>query len=204
MKIASNSKESRVMSRRPIKQPSEKFYAGFDLSLTASGIVVLDSTGKVVSRNVIKVKSKGSERLNDIQKLIRSIISPYDIELVCIEGYATGAIGKTYHIGELGGVIRLLLHRIEIPYIDPKPTQVKKYATGKGGGEGGSKDQVTLQVFKKWNFEAVDNNEADGYVLARIALALCGKDTNLVSYQKEVVAQIQNPIKKTKKEKSDE
>ena len=188
------------MSRR--NRP--EYYAGFDLSLTASGIVVLDSTGKVVSRNVIKVKSKGAERLNDIQKLIRSIISPYDIKLVCIEGYAMGAMGKTYNIGELGGVIRLLLFRQEIVYSEIPPTQVKKFATGKGGGEGGSKDQVTLHVFKKWGFEAVDNNEADAYALARIALALCGKDSNLVSYQKEVIAQIQNPVKKTKKEKSDE
>jgi crossover junction endodeoxyribonuclease RuvC len=192
------------MSSKANSKPTTNHYAGFDLSLTASGIVILDYYGNVKESHVIKVKSKGSERLDDIQKLIRSIISRYNIELVCIEGYATGAVGKTYHIGELGGVIRLLLHRMKIPYIDPKPTQVKKYATGKGGGEGGSKDQVTLHVFKKWNFEAKDNNEADAYVLARIALALCDRDCGLASYQKEVIAQIQNPVKKTKKGKADE
>lgn len=196
------------MSRRPVlaypKNAGDTHFGGFDLSLTASGIVILDSAGNVKERHVIKVKSKGAERLDEIQKQIRAIISMYNIKLVCIEGYATGAIGKTYNIGELGGVIRLLLFRQHIPYIDPKPTQVKKFATGKGGGDGGSKDQVTLHVFKNWNFEAKDNNEADSYCLARIALALNGHGGKLTKEQQEVIYQIQNPIIKKKKEKADE
>ena len=180
-----------LMTNYPVNAKDEHF-AGFDLSLTASGIVILDAAGNVKERHIIKVKTRGAERLDDIQKAIRSIIAIYNIRLVCIEGYATGAIGKTYNIGELGGVIRILLYRKGIPYFDPKPTQLKKFATGKGGGDGASKDQVTLHVFKKWDFEAKDNNEADAYVLCRIAMALCGKDSDLTPYQKEVIAQIKS------------
>jgi len=192
---------------RPVRgiptNSKESHYAGFDLSLTASGIVVLDSKGNVKERTVIKVKTRAEERLDDILREIRSIISTYHIKLVCIEGYATGAMGKTFHIGELGGVVRHFLYKMKIPYIDPKPTQVKKYATGKGGGEGGSKDQVTLHVFKNWNFEATDNNEADAYVLARIALGLTGHDKNLKKYQQEVIDQIHNPPEKKAKKRNE-
>jgi len=183
-----------IQTKYPVNAKDEHF-AGFDLSLTASGIVILDAAGNVKERHVIKVKTKGVERLDDIQKAIRSIIAIYNIRLICIEGYATGAIGKTYNIGELGGVIRLLLYRKGIKYFDPKPTQLKKFATGKGGGDGASKDQVTLNVYKKWDFEAKDNNEADAYVLCRIAMALCGKEKDLTSYQKEIVAQIKSANK---------
>lgn len=188
---------------RTIPDKAECVFAGFDLSLTASGVVILNTDGEIKERHVISFpKLRAEERLNAIQQEIRSVISMYKLKLVCIEGYATGAVGKTYHIGELGGVIRLLLYRLKIPYKDPKPTQVKKFATGKGGGEGGSKDQVTMHCFKNWNFEAKDNNEADAFVLAQICRGLCGHG-KWNAHQKEVIEQITNPPEKKKKVKKE-
>lgn len=190
------------MRRRVANLPPDAHFAGFDLSLTGTGIVICDKAGTVKEHHVIAVKTRGAERLLQIQRTIRRIISPYNIVLVCIEGYAMGASGHTYGIGELGGVIRVLLHTQGIPYMEPTPGQLKKFATGAGGGEQGSKDQVTMYVFKHWGFTPRNNDEADAFVLSRIALGLKDHGGVMTSYQKEVINTIKNPaVKKPKKKK---
>ena len=185
---------------------SNECVAGFDLSLTATGVVILSLTGRVLKRQIIKPKVFGAERLNYIQKEIRALMSGLNIKLVCIEGYSTGSTnGKTFHIGELGGVVRLLLYRQGIKYMDPKPTQLKKFATGMGGGPNGSKDQVTMFAYKDWGFQPTDNNEADAFILAQIALGLIGKPSKpLKKYQKEVIGVILDPPEKKPKKKKEE
>lgn len=184
--------------------PSKPHFCGLDLSLTASGLIIIDCDGVIKERKVISFpKLKGPERLNAICNEIRMTIGYYDIQLACIEGYAMRALGKTYNIGELGGVVRLLLWRLKIPYLEPPPQRVKKFATGKGGGEGGSKDQVTMFVYKHWDFQAVDNNEADAFVLAQISRGISGfGEWN--AYQKEVIKEMINPTVKVKKAKKGE
>ena len=186
--------------RKPPKSV-EVCYAGFDLSLTASGVVVVDSNGNVVSRNVIKSKFKDAERLNEIQNRIRAIVDKHPIKFVCIEGYAFGAKNNREVMGEVGGVIRLLLFRKGINFTEASPGQVKKFATGSGGGVSGGKDQVTLYCYKNWGFTATDNNEADAFVLSRICLALHKQDSTLQKHQAEVVKTILDPPVKKKKKK---
>lgn len=180
-----------------------KFYAGFDLSLTASGIIIMDSNCTVVCREIIKPKVEGAERLDFIQNRIRTLLSPFEIYHVCIEGYAYGTTHGREKLGELGGVIRLLLYRLAIAYSEIQPTAVKKFATGSGGGAKGSKDQVTMHVFKNWGFEALDNNEADAYVLCRIALALHNNCGTIKAFQRDTIEAIKNPPKKKKTKEYD-
>lgn len=59
------------------------------------------------------------------------------------------------------------------------PTSLKKYVTGKG--QGVSKSQILLNVYKKWGVEFTDDNAADSYGLAHI---VSGKAK--LSYEKEV------------------
>jgi hypothetical protein len=59
------------------------------------------------------------------------------------------------------------------------PTSLKKYVTGKG--QGTSKSQILLNVYKKWGAEFTDDNAADSYGLAHI---VSGKAK--LSYEKEV------------------
>lgn len=74
--------------------------------------------------------------------------------------------GQAFSIGELGGVIKLMLHMNKIPYTDVPPTVLKKFVTGKGTA---MKDDIMLHVYKKWGWTAPDNNQADAYGLARMA-----------------------------------
>ena len=49
------------------------------------------------------------------------------------------------------------------------------------------KDEVRLEVYKRWGFEAPTNDEVDAYVLARIGLAYLGYDDKLIKPQLEVI-----------------
>lgn len=185
---------------------TEPFFLGLDLSLTSTGVVVLDANAKLVVAMSIKVKTRGAERLSDIEAQVKQIIRNSNPKYACIEGYSMGFGGKQNtgriaDLGELGGVIRLLLYKFNIPYSTPVPLQVKKYATGKGQGE---KSQIMMAVFKQWGFEAKDDDQADAYVLARIARALRKGDDTMTTPQKEVIQAIKNPPVKKKKGKKDD
>jgi Holliday junction resolvasome RuvABC endonuclease subunit len=188
----------------------KQFFVGLDLSLTSTGLVILDENGVVQEAASISFpKLKGAERLNAIQNEIRSMLSGYSnqvhhIKMIVIEGYAMHGIGKTFHIGELGGVVRLLLWRMKHPYIEVPPTQLKSFVTGKGAGDGASKDMMILNLFKQFNFEAGNNDIADAYGLARIAMAVSGHIEGLKKQQLEVIEKVINPVVKKKKAKKDE
>lgn len=140
---------------------------GLDLSLTGTGYVVLDSTGVVLDHGTIKTKVFGMERLQFIKAQVASLLSIYEPLSACVEGYSMGSrAGQAFNIGELGGVIKLMLHMNKIPYTDVPPTVLKKFVTGKGTA---MKDEIMLHVYKKWGWTAPDNNQADAYGLARMA-----------------------------------
>ena len=145
--------------------------AGLDLSLTATGIVVLDEGGKILLEDTIKVKAsiKGMKRLHQIKKVLATYPFIYPgLGLVVIEGYAYHGMSKaTYQIGELGGVIRLMLWENKIPYIEVAPQALKKFVTGKGNTK---KDMMPKAVLIKWGFDAPDSHCADAFALARWGL----------------------------------
>ena len=54
---------------------------------------------------------------------------------VAIEGYAYSASGRIFHIAENTGLLKYKLYRMSIPVTIIPPTEVKKYATGKGNAD---------------------------------------------------------------------
>jgi hypothetical protein len=56
-----------------------------------------------------------------------------------IEGYAMGAKGLVFHIGENTGILKYKLFKKDIQFTSIAPTRVKKLATGKGNAK---KDQM--------------------------------------------------------------
>ena len=63
---------------------------------------------------------------------------------------------------------------------------LKKYVTGKG--QGVKKNQILLNVYKKWGVEFMDDNAADSYALARIAAGMAD-----LSYEKEIITKTLDP-----------
>lgn len=173
---------------------------GLDLSLTGSGVVVIERTGQVLFSRTITSRLTDMERLAFIRGEIGEVLSKYSPMLTCIEGYSMGSrSGQLASIGELGGVIKLLLHRNKFRYTIVAPTQLKKFVTGKGSA---MKDEIMMHVYKRWGYEAKDNNTADAYGLSRIALALEGEDNKLIAPQKEVIRALVTPLRRKSKQEA--
>jgi crossover junction endodeoxyribonuclease RuvC len=125
-----------------------------------------------------------------IDEVIRHL-KPNDI--ICIEGFGF-ASQQAIQLGGIGWGIRMAMWRKLIPYFEPSPSQVKKFATGKGNTK---KDNMTVPIYRLWGFEHKSDNVRDAFVLAQIARSLHAYDPNqlwassdLYAYQLEVLQAI--------------
>ena len=133
---------------------------GLDLSLTATGIALPDSTTLT-----IRSKHRGMERLADIRQVILGLAAGTD--LIAIEGYSYGSGHGAHQLGELGGTIRLALWDAAIPYVEIAPTQRAKYATGRGNA---AKHLVISELSARTGRTFPDDNQADAYILHAMTL----------------------------------
>ena len=141
-----------------------------DLSLSATGVCMVGGES-----TVIDPKSKrGVERLAYIRERIGGILDiekrdGREVQLAVLEGYSFGSHDKGARaIGELGGVVRLLLYYRCLPFVEVPPSNLKRYATGNGAA---SKDRVIQAAALRAGREFPDNNAADAWWLWQMALA---------------------------------
>jgi hypothetical protein len=112
-----------------------------------------------------------------------------------MEGYAYNST-MAHMAGELGGLVKMELRswfydsEAKYPFI-VAPAMLKKYITGKGTGV--QKNQILLNVYKKWGIEFNDDNAADSYGLARIAAGMGD-----LTYEKEIIKKLLDPKFKEK------
>lgn len=153
---------------------------GIDPSLTGTGIAILPSHDIYT----IKSKQRGAKRLIEIRDAIQKIIT--DASLVVIENYAYCRANQAHQIGELGGIIRVLLAESGVNWITVAPAQLKKFATGKGNAK---KEHILQQVYKRWGVECRTSDEADAFTLAKIGQALV-QGMELTKFQEEVIKKL--------------
>lgn len=171
--------------------PNKKCWVGIDQSYSGFAVTVLGEDSSYQT-TVAKFDSAGGERLSEVQAHLKETLSKIkeccQVQDVAMEGYAYGSI-MANKLGELGGVVKLTLHETDglgngtSPMIVP-PTSLKKYVTGRGTGV--QKNQMLLQVYKKWDVEFPDDNAADSYGLAHI---VSGKGS--MAYEKEIYQKLQ-------------
>lgn len=139
---------------------------GFDLSLTSTGIGVIDRHQGWAHR-LTTGKLRGHPRAEYIvEQCVRWAV---DADLVLIEG---PAYGKNQGAFVLGGIWWLVTHhfwRAGIRYVSVPPPCLKKYATGRGTGPQASKEAVMAAAIRRYPDVDIDGNDkADGFVLAAI------------------------------------
>lgn len=160
--------------------------AGLDLSLTASGVAAVDG-----STSCVKTKLRGPARLAAIRDAVIELVFP-SADLVALEDYSFASRDAHAHeLGELGGVIRLRLHELEVPWIAIPPSSLKKYSTGRGNAK---KDEVLVAAVRRLPDFDGDHNQADAAWLR--AMALDGLGHPIVSMPQEhrvALAKIQWP-----------
>lgn len=174
-------------------------FVGIDPS-TATGLVELDGLGNVIRKEEVILDTgmfSTAAQIKDYgEKIVYSL--PTDC-LVCIEGFSFGSKGQgvSTQYG-VGFAIRFALIERGMVWVESPPSQVKKFATGKGNA---SKESMILPLYKHWNFEHDSDNVRDAFVLAQIARAI-RIGTASTKYQQEVVQAILEPSKPKKKSKA--
>ena len=164
--------------------PENPVYLGIDQSYSGFALTAYQN-GNYYSE-VYKSDMRGIDRLRDIQAHVMNWLHQFDnVTDVAMEGYAFGS-QMANMLGELGGMVKLTLLDFGIyPLIVP-PTSLKKYVTGKG--QGISKSQMLLHVYKKWGAEFTDDNAADSYALARLV-----SGSHELAYEKEIYDKLSDP-----------
>jgi len=148
----------------------DELIVGLDMSLGAFGVCAVNTKKDMQMNQLIKVKTRGAERLANIRSQLKITLEQNNIKFAVIESYAYGkSVGRFFEIGELGGVIKHLLFIRNIPYILISPMTLKKWITGSVKGD---KSAILLQIYKKYKVELNDNNLGDAFVLAQIGCAL--------------------------------
>lgn len=177
---------------------------GIDPSFTGTGVILLYDA-EPPAQLLIKTLAQDT-----IFYRVKSIISAIDqsldqsaLDIVSIEGFSYGSAQYAHQMGYLGYKIREYFARYwkGVPVIEPSPTQVKKFATGKGKGD---KDIIIKEVYKRWGYDTNNNNLADAYVLARIGEAYLQnnyKPDDLHLFQFEVISALKGDKSKKKSKK---
>jgi Holliday junction resolvasome RuvABC endonuclease subunit len=135
-----------------------------DLSLVRSGFVRPEGTAGVIVPP--KCADRGMPRLRHIRNSVRDMLG--GVDLVVIEGYSYRSKGSAViNIGELGGVVRLMLYESKVRVVEVPPASLKLYATGKGNAP---KDLVLVECVKRLGYTGADNNIADAMWMRAMAL----------------------------------
>lgn len=158
---------------------------GLDPSFSGFGVAVSEN-GKI-STQVITSNKSGVTRLIELREQIRALVN--DADLVCIEDFAFSRANQAHNLGGLGWTIRIMMHEENVPFVVVGTGQVKKFATGKGNAK---KPEVMLAVYKRWGVELANDNEADAFVLMKIAEhLLSGNQEEYPKFQREVIREIE-------------
>jgi crossover junction endodeoxyribonuclease RuvC len=173
-----------------------KKIVGIDPSLTGTGICTMLTASlqfpgftQEHQTSLIKPATKsGPERLIEIRDRVASFIQEADI--VVIEGYSFGSKGAgVFQTAELGGVLRVMIREQGKWMVEVAPTQLKKFATGKGNAK---KEEVKLGAYKRWGVEFKTSDETDAFCLSKIGEAILDEAARgkLTKPQREIVEQL--------------
>ena len=177
---------------------------GIDQSLTGFAITALNvAQPECYETWVYKSEFHGVKRLWDIRMWMEGKFDFLDsqncrITNIAMEGTVL-ASNSALILGELAGMVKLCLYdyfdgnlNSAIPFeshlrtpLQIPPMTLKKYATGKGTSK---KQEMLLQIYKRWGVEFNDDNAADSYALARLA-----SGNALGQIEEAVVEQVKDP-----------
>ena len=170
---------------------------GIDQSLTGFALTILnvEDPSRYMTW-VYKSEFRGVKRLDDISKWMTSKLNTVKdqyIQDIAMEGTVL-ASQSALVLGELAATVKLTLwlyfrdydhqEHLRTPLLVP-PMTLKKYAAGKGNAK---KQEMLMQIYKRWGIEFNDDNAADSYALARLA---SGSAQGAI--EEAVVEQIKDP-----------
>ena len=169
---------TKLIEGKPIPKKSV-VAVGIDQSLTGFALTVLHTKNPLEFITwVYKSPYFGIERLADIRQWLTDSLNYceefWNIKDVAMEGTVLASHAALV-LGELSATVRLSIFDFfeegddrRFPLKVP-PMTLKKYASGKGNSK---KQEMLLQMYKRWGVEFNDDNAADSYGLARLAAGI--------------------------------
>lgn len=155
-------------------QKQTPVFIGIDQSLTGFALTAISSVEPTEHfTQVYKSPYFGIERLVDIRTWLEEQFIIFEdngneIKDIAMEGTVLASQAALV-LGELSATVRLTIFDYfederRFPLKVP-PMTLKKYAAGKGNAK---KQEMLLQIYKRWGIEFTDDNAADAYGLARL------------------------------------
>lgn len=144
---------------------------GIDQSLTGFALSVVSVEFPNLHKTwVFKSEYRGVQRLLEISlwidaRFLECEMRGWTVKDVAMEGTVL-ASQSALVLGELSATVKLALLKRSILPLQVPPMTLKKYATGKGTSK---KQEMLLQIYKRWGVEFNDDNAADAYSLGRLA-----------------------------------
>lgn len=109
-------------------------------------------------------------RLSFIRNRIRNLILKFKPDLVIIEGYALHGFGRgASGLMEIGGIIRMTIFDLNIPYIQVPPLNAKAFISGFSTA---SKEMVISSIYESYDVLIENDNIADSFSLAMMYIEL--------------------------------
>lgn len=143
-------------------------YLGIDQSLRSTGVALVSSEGlRLYTGTVTPGKLTGAARLAYIRDALREYAK--SVAYAALEGYAMDAVNRSFDLGEVGGLVRLLLHDAQIPFVVVPPMSLKQFAGTNGTS---SKEAMREAVKKQWGVDIEQNDACDAFALAQVARAV--------------------------------
>jgi Holliday junction resolvasome RuvABC endonuclease subunit len=160
---------------------------GLDLSLTGTGMCVVESNagdGKGLLATInTTAKTRTEDRLISIRRTIAQASNGADAAI--IEGLSYGSVGGAQaERSALHWMVRVDLYQLGVPYVVVTPMSLKKFVCGTAKAE---KSMMIREVFRRWNVEAKNDNEADAAALAHLGLVYYGQAEHQTIAQQEVI-----------------
>ena len=158
---------------------------GIDQSLTGFAFSAVSVESPIEHLTwVYKSPYSGVQRLADIQEFLYLRFEALNnrgnvVTNIAMEGTVLSSFAALSS-GALDATVKLFLYEHFAPHahygydtapelrapLQVPPTTLKKYATGKGTAK---KQEMLLQIYKRWGVEFNDDNAADAYALGRLA-----------------------------------
>lgn len=171
-------------------------FLGIDQSLSGTGLCLLTPDAQVKTLlTVAPGKTREGPRLALIKNRVSFFLN-LGVTSACMEGYAYNAIGRVFELGEVGGVVKLAATEAHVALSVVPPTLLKKFATGNASAD---KDEVMAAAEALMGAPPGDDNQADAYFLALIALSLHTGKYAKTRAQLEVLKTLQQPVEKKRR-----
>jgi Holliday junction resolvasome RuvABC endonuclease subunit len=144
-------------------------YVGIDPSLTQTGVCVLFTRG-IEKLKVFRTPRamRGAARLVNIRDNIQKMVEPYrsNVTLAAVEGPSLGSTNRADDLGQLRGVVLVLLMDLCIEPILVAPASLKMFVAAKGDA---TKEEMASATARIWDVTIPQHDACDAHGLARFA-----------------------------------